>query len=137
MQQIKQLKCQIKQIIIRFVKENINKHTIYFIVENYINNYNFDDNMYECIVDNILNQIHKINPNECITENLKKEKHEIIEHFKFFKNKTLLSSPCKILGQYDFHCKKYMYLVDENFVFFNSIYTFIDKIQNGYGYTIH
>ena len=107
------------------------------MVENYINTSKFDDDIYVCLIEDVINKICKINPTDEIIKKLIKEKFAIINHFKFFSNKMILSHPGKIISNYDFKCEKYRFLIDDNFTFFSHIYCLIDKIKFGYEYAIY
>ena len=123
---IKQLKSEVKQIIIRGVKENICLDKIYTIAEQYINTFNFNDNIYEELIDVILNVLGDDN---FMIEKIKRNKSNIIKTFQQSPNKSVLSHPCLILTKYyDENFRKYVELVDyklEDIYFFSCIKSFI------------
>ena len=123
---IKQLKSEVKQIIIRGVKENICLDKIYTIEEQYINTFNLNDNIYEELIDVILNVLGDDN---FMIEKIKRNKSNIIKTFQQSPNKSVLSHPCLILTKYyDENFRKYVELVDyklEDIYFFSWIKSFI------------
>lgn len=127
MYHIKQLKSEVKQIIIRGIKENICVGTIFTMAEQYINTFNFNDNIYEELIEVILNVLGDDN---FMIEKIKKDKSNIIKTFQKHTNKAVLSHPCLILTKdYDKNFRKYIELLDyrlKDIYFFSRIISFIE-----------
>ena len=140
MQYIKHLENTIKRLICRGIKENIERSIIYDGVVEYINEQKWTDEIYENIIDVVI-EISKKYFSEQTIKNIVQAKSYIITYSKSHSNKKILSYPIQMLLSCDkiFNFRMvgknrgFEEEIFKTFYIFNHIYYTIDIIGKTYG----
>lgn len=138
-QYIKNLENTIKRLICRGIKEHIDRCVIYDGIVEYINGQKWTDEIYENIIDIVI-EIAKKYFDEQTIKNIVQEKYNIITYCKKYSNKKILSYPIQMLLYCDkaFNLgiirknRKFEEEILKIFDIFNHIYYTIDVMAKRY-----
>lgn len=138
-QYIKNLENTIKRLICRGIKEHIERKVIYDGIVEYINEQKWTDEIYENIIDIVI-EISKKYFCEQTIKNIVQAKSQMITYSKAYSNKKILSYPIQMLLSCDkiFNFRMvgknrgFEEEISKTFYIFNHIYYTIDVMGKRY-----